>query len=93
MLKKTTEYDIGIQLEVAGLIVQNLNLDMAPEAIDQDAALYEDGLGLDSIDILEIALAVSKKYGLQLRANSEENHRIFRSLRSLTEYIIAKRSS
>jgi len=93
VLKKTTEYDIGIQLEVAGLIVQNLNLDMAPEAIDPDAALYEDGLGLDSIDILEIALAVSKKYGLQLRANSEENHRIFRSLRSLTEYIIAKRSS
>ncbi len=88
-----TEYDLETQLEVADLIVRNLNLEMEPGAIDPDAPLYDEGLGLDSIDILEIALVVSKKYGLQLRADSEENHDIFRSLRSLTEYIIAKRSS
>ena len=93
MTKNPTEYDLGMQLEVAGLIVKNLNLEMAPGTIDPDAPLYSEGLGLDSIDILEIALVVSKKYGLQLRANSEENHDIFHSLRSLTEYIIAKRSS
>ena len=88
-----TEYDLETQLEVADLIVRNLNLEMEPGAIDPDAPLYDEGLGLDSIDILEIALVVSKKYGLQLRADSEENRDIFRSLRSLTEYIIAKRSS
>jgi acyl carrier protein len=93
MTKNPTEYDLGMQLEVAGLIVKNLKLEMAPGTIDPDAPLYSEGLGLDSIDILEIALVVSKKYGLQLRANSEENHDIFRSLRSLTEYIISKRSS
>lgn len=93
MKKNSTEYDLGTQLEVADLIVKNLNLELVPGEIDPDAALYGDGLGLDSIDILEIALVVSKKYGLQLRANSEENQDIFRSLRSLTEYIIAERSS
>jgi acyl carrier protein len=93
MTKNPKEYDLGTQLEVAGLIVKNLNLEMAPGKIDPDAPLYGEGLGLDSIDILEIALVVSKEYGLQLRANSEENQDIFRSLRSLTEYIIAERSS
>ena len=93
MAKDPATYDLGMQLEVARLIVQNLNLDITPDAINPDNPLYGDGLGLDSIDILEVALLVSKKYGLQLRANSAENDDIFRSLRSLTEYIIAQRSS
>ena len=93
IMPNPTEYGLEMQLEVADLIVRNLNLEMERGAIDPDAPLYDEGLGLDSIDILEIALVVSKKYGLQLRADSEENHDIFRSLRSLTEYIIAKRSS
>ena len=63
--------------EVAGLIVEALNLDLTPADIDPDRALYGEGLGLDSIDILEIALVVSKQYGVQLRADSEENQRIF----------------
>src|SRR5204862_359006 len=67
--------------EVAGLIVAALNLDLAPADIDADAPLYGEGLGLDSIDILEIALVVSKQYGVQLRADSAENERIFGSLR------------
>jgi acyl carrier protein len=78
--------------EVAGLIVEALNLDIAPADIDPDRALYGEGLGLDSIDILEIALVVSKQYGVQLRADSEENQRIFGSLRQLVDYIIAHRT-
>ena len=78
--------------EVAGLIVQALNLDVAPADIDPDAPLYGEGLGLDSIDILEIALVVSKQYGVQLRADSEENERIFGSLRQLADYIAAHRT-
>ena len=78
--------------EVAGLIVQALNLDVAPADIDADAPLYGEGLGLDSIDVLEIALVVSKQYGVQLRADSEENERIFGSLRRLADYITAHRT-
>lgn len=85
--------DVALQREVAGLIVQALNLDVKAEEVEADAPLYGDGLGLDSIDILEVALVVSKRYGLQLRAESEDNHRIFSSLRSLTDYISANRKA
>ncbi len=78
--------------EVAGLIVAALNLDVAAAEIDPDAALYAEGLGLDSIDILEIALVVSKRYGVQLRADSQENQSIFASLRHLCGYIAAHRT-
>lgn len=79
--------------ELAELIVQALNLELSPAAIDADAPLYGEGLGLDSIDILEIALVVSKRYGVQLRADSAENEQIFRSLRRLAEYITAHRTT
>ena len=82
----------ALTAEVADLIVEALNLDLAPADIDPDTPLYGEGLGLDSIDILEIALVVSKQYGVQLRADSEENERIFGSLRQLVEYIIAHRT-
>lgn len=85
--------DVQLQREVAELIVKALNLDVAPESINPDDPLYGDGLGLDSIDVLEVALLISKQYGLQLQANSEDNHKIFSSLRSLTEYIAARKSS
>ena len=78
--------------EVASLIVSALNLEMQPSGINPDDPLYGDGLGLDSIDILEVALEVSKKYGFQLRADNEDNVRIFRSLRSLTEHIAQQRT-
>jgi acyl carrier protein len=78
--------------EVAALIVAALNLEVAPGEIDSRAPLYGEGLGLDSIDILEIALVVSKQYGIQLRADSEENEQIFRSLRHLTDYISVHRT-
>ncbi|WP_298430302.1 phosphopantetheine-binding protein [Ottowia sp.] len=79
--------------EVAQLMVTALNLDMPPAEIDPDAPLYGDGLGLDSIDILEVALAVSKKYGFQLRADNEDNTTIYASLRSLAQHIAANRTT
>jgi acyl carrier protein len=79
--------------ELAELIVHAVNLETtAAEDIDPDAPLFGAGLGLDSIDALEIALEISKRYGLQLRSDDEENHRIFASLRSLCEYIEAHRA-
>ena len=78
--------------EMAELIVEALNLELAASQIDPDAPLYGEGLGLDSIDILEIALVVSKRYGVQLRADGEDNEKIFRSLRRLAEYIAAHRT-
>jgi acyl carrier protein len=82
----------ALSAEVAALIVAALNLDVAPAELDPDMPLYGDGLGLDSIDILEIALVISKQYGVQLRAESEENERIFGSLRQLVDYIAAHRT-
>ena len=81
-----------LEREVAQLIVESLNLEVAPAAIESDAPLYGEGLGLDSIDILEIALVVSKKYGFQLRSDDENNVRIFQSLASLAAHIAANRT-
>ena len=80
-----------LEQEVAGLIVEALNLEMAPSEIDPDAPLFGEGLGLDSIDILEVALVVSKKYGFQLRSDDSNNTRIFQSLRSLCQHIALNR--
>ena len=73
--------------ELAALIVSTLNLELTEEEIDPVAPLYGEGLGLDSIDILEIALAVSKAYGVKLRSDDEDNRRIFASLRNLCAHI------
>src|ERR1700674_5709611 len=72
---------------LSSLIVSTLNLEIQPSDIDPEAPLYGEGLGLDSIDILEIALAISKTYGFKLRSDDEENGKIFSSLRSLTRHI------
>jgi len=82
----------ALEQQIAQLIVQGLNLPVAPEQIDPEAPLYGEGLGLDSIDILEIALLVSKQYGVQLRAGDQENQRIFRSLRHFAQYVAAQRT-
>ena len=82
-----------LQREVAGLLVEALNLDTDPAAIDPEAPLYGEGLGLDSIDILEVALVVSQRYGFQLRSDDEDNVRIFKSLASLAEHIATHRQS
>jgi acyl carrier protein len=82
-----------LQREVATLLVEALNLDIAPETIDPQAPLYGEGLGLDSIDILEVALFVSKRYGFQLRSDDEDNIQIFASLASLVDHIASHRST
>lgn len=84
--------DHALMGEIAGLITRELNLDIAAADIQPDEPLYEKGLGLDSIDILEIALIVSKVYGLQLRSDDVDNHRIFRSLRNLAAHVAALRT-
>ncbi len=74
------------ELELSKLIVATLNLEVQPSEIDPEAPLYGEGLGLDSIDILEIALAISKTYGFKLRSDKDDA-RIFSSLRSLNRHI------
>lgn len=78
--------------EVAELVVSAVDLDVQPGDINPAAPLFGDGLGLDSIDILEIALVISKRYGFQLKSESSDNMRIFSSLRSLTEHIATQRT-
>jgi acyl carrier protein len=74
--------------DLALLLVDSLNLeDVAAGSIDPEAPLFNTGLGLDSIDALELALAVSKRYGFQLRSDNDENRRIFASLRALSAHI------
>lgn len=74
--------------ELAELVVESLNLeDVAAGAIDPEAPLFNTGLGLDSIDALELALAISKRYGFQLRSDNDDNGRIFASLRALAAHI------
>lgn len=82
----------ALERDVAAMIVSALNLEVSPEDIQPEAALYGEGLGLDSIDILEIALVVSKSFGIQLKADSDDNFQIFSSLRSLTAYIVEHRT-
>jgi acyl carrier protein len=73
--------------ELAQLIVTSLNLEVSADEIESDAPLYGEGLGLDSIDILELSLAISKTYGVQLKSDDADNSKIFSSLRSLNEHI------
>lgn len=81
------------EAELASLIVETLNLEVAGGEIDPEAPLYGEGLGLDSIDMLEIALVVSQRYGVKLRADDENNIQIFQSLRSLSKFIQDRRGS
>ena len=76
------------ELELAELLVESLNLEGVVAAeIDPDAPLFTTGLGLDSIDALELSLAISKRYGFQLRSDNEQNQRIFASLRALSAHV------
>jgi len=82
----------SLEHEVASLMVSALNLEIPPAEIETEAPLYGTGLGLDSIDVLEIALEISKRYGFQLRADNEDNVKIFSSLRNLSAHIQAHRT-
>ncbi|HEV3424532.1 MAG TPA: phosphopantetheine-binding protein [Paraburkholderia sp.] len=81
-----------LEEELATLIVGELNLeDVQPDTLTPDTPLYGEGLGLDSIDILEIALLISKKYGFELRSDNPDNEKIFASLGALAAYVAAHR--
>ena len=80
------------ELEIARLIAEVVNLDCPPEQVDPTAPLFGDGLGLDSIDLLEIALAVSQNYGFSLRSDDPDNKKIFSSLRAFAAHITQRRT-
>ncbi|MBK7658681.1 MAG: acyl carrier protein [Betaproteobacteria bacterium] len=82
----------ALEREIAVMIVEALNLEVAPQEIDPEARLYQEGLGLDSIDILEVALVVSKRYGFKLRDDDQDNVRIFSSLRNLARTVSERRT-
>ena len=83
----------SLERDVASMIVTTLNLDtVKPEQIDPAAPLFGAGLGLDSIDALELALEISKRYGFQLRSDDEDNRRIFASLANLSAHIEKNRA-
>ncbi len=78
------------ELALAELLVESLNLEgVAPADIDPEAPLFGAGLGLDSIDALELSLAISKRYGFQLRSENDDNRLIFASLRALSAHVEA----
>lgn len=83
-----------LQLELKTLIVSALGLeDIRPEDIETDAPLFVDGLGLDSIDALELGLAIKKKYGITLSAESEDNKKHFSSVAALADFIASQTSA
>ena len=88
----TVETMTAEERELTDLIVAALNLEIQAGDIEPEAPLYREGLGLDSIDILEIALAVSKKYGFQLRSDDSDNVKTFSSLRNLNEHVQQNRT-
>ncbi len=81
-----------LEQELATQIVKELNLeDVSLDEVSADTPLYGEGFGLDSIDILEIALLISKKYGFELRSDNPENEQIFATLGTLAAYVAAHR--
>jgi acyl carrier protein len=81
-----------LERELAALIIGELNLeDVQLDAISAATPLYGEGLGLDSIDILEVALLISKKYGFELRSDNPDNEKIFATLGALAAYVAAHR--
>lgn len=82
------------ELEIAQLIVEALNLgNVQAQDIDAEDVLFRQGLGLDSIDALELALVISRKYGFRLRSDEPNNHKIFSSLRALSRHIDQNRTN
>lgn len=83
-----------VEGELKALIVDALALeDIAPEEIENDAPLFVEGLGLDSIDALELAMALEERYGVKIDDDPDRNQKIFASVRSLAEFVTAERAS
>ena len=84
----------ALELEIKTLLIEALNLeDMVPADIDSEAALFVEGLGLDSIDALEMGMALQKRFGVTLSADSEETRRHFRSIRALAAFVAGARKA
>ena len=82
-----------IELELKQLIIDTLMLeDISPQDIDSEQPLFVSGLGLDSIDALELGVALQKKYGVQISANAEENKHHFSSIKALAAMVAAKKT-
>ncbi len=82
-----------LEVELKRLIVQSLSLeDVRAEDIESEAPLFGSGLGLDSVDALELAMAISRKYGVHIDADSEANQRVFHSVQSLAQFIRAEQA-
>ena len=83
----------ALEYEIKGLIISSLSLeDISIDEIDSTAPLFVEGLGLDSIDALELGLALQKRYGVSLSADSEETRRHFSSVRALSEFVASSRA-
>lgn len=77
-----------LERELGGLLIESLNLeDIQLEDINPEAALFNEGLGLDSIDALELGMLLSGKYGIKLRSDDPEMKRVFSSLRALAKHV------
>jgi acyl carrier protein len=88
----TSRAQTPFEAEIAALIVTSLHLEIGADEIDPESALFTDGLGLDSIDALELALAISRDYGLELKSDDERNRSIFANLRSLARHVEQSRT-
>jgi len=81
----------ALELEIKKLLIETLNLeDLTPDDIDSESALFVDGLGLDSIDALELGLALQQRYGISLSADSAQTRRHFTSVRALSQLVAAQ---
>lgn len=89
---RASDGQTAFEAEIARLIVGVLQLETTAEEIRPEERLFNEGLGLDSIDALELALAISRSYGLELKSDDERNQRIFASLRSLARHIETHRT-
>jgi len=79
--------------ELRGLLINELNLeDVKPEDIKEDEPLFGGGLGLDSIDALELAIVIERNYGVKIKSGDDKNTEIFSSLASLAKHIEAERT-
>jgi len=83
--------DLISQLKI--MLIEGLRLeDLVPEDLSADAALFGDGLGLDSIDALEIGVMLDRQYGIKITSGDQRNQQIFASLRSLAEFVANQRT-
>ena len=84
----------ALELEIKTLIIDTLGLeDLQPDDIDAEAPLFVEGLGLDSIDALDLGLAIQRRYGIHMSADAEETRQHFRSVRALAALVGAQRAA